>query len=90
MIEGRKPLTELAIARVLEIVEKRLKQRIKEKGPHGLASFHEGLGLLAEEYHELMDAARSNDNGLIRYETEDIAVAAIYILASMDSGTLDW
>ena len=39
------------------------------------ASTHEGLGVLTEEYHELIEAIRSND--LRRVEHEAIQVAAV-------------
>lgn len=40
---------------------------------HDFHSFHEGLGVIAEEYHELIDAIRSNNVSDIRKEAIQVA-----------------
>jgi hypothetical protein len=45
-------------------------------------STHEGLGVLTEEYQELIEAIRSNDLRKVCKEAIDVAVTAAFILAS--------
>jgi hypothetical protein len=49
---------------------------------HPFISTHEGLGVLTEEYHELIEAVRSNDHQKVCKEAIDVAVTAAFILAS--------
>jgi phosphoribosyl-ATP pyrophosphohydrolase len=75
---------------VLEIIREKILSKLIEKGPHSLCSIHEILGVVTEEYTELVLAVQSNDHGHVMAECEDIAVGAIFGLMSKQVGGLDW
>ncbi len=65
--------------------------RMKEKGWGTYASTHETLGIITEEYHELIDAVEKNvTTDEMAEELKDIAVACIFAIACLRSGTMDW
>lgn len=68
-------------------VDARLRKRIEEKGSKGFASEHEAYGKLAEELLELQMGIwkRSSTEEKIS-ELEDIAVGAIWAIASYHAG----
>ena len=47
-------------------------------------STHEGLGVLTEEYHELVEAVRSNRMDRIRCEAMQIAAVALRLAESCE------
>lgn len=57
--------------------------RVVKHGPGAFVSNAEALGVVVEEYHELVDAVRSNDDGAVYAELMDVAVACLWALASM-------
>lgn len=71
-------------------LQKALQVRLQEKGPRAFASTHEVLGIITEEFHELVDAVRSNDRPSVAGELMDIAVACIFGLACIKSDAMDW
>lgn len=75
---NRAPVTEeeiyLAFMRLRRAFDHALK-----KYPGHLASSHEGLGLIEEERHELVEAVRSNDVVNVRSEARDVAVVALFL-----------
>ena len=78
------------VQKAIESVIAKLNERIGEKGDHSFVSSHEILGILAEEQSELVDAVRANDVDQVNKEAHDIAVAAIWAIASDMAGGLDW
>lgn len=66
----------------IERALKALKRRIKEKGNRPYRSRHETYGIIAEEHFELLLAMQKNDGENYKDELVDIAVAAIFGLAS--------
>ena len=64
------------------ILEK-LHHRLQQHGPLSYASAHEILGIVAEEYHELVEAVQSNDCKEIESELIDIAVGCLFGVASL-------
>jgi hypothetical protein len=54
----------------------------KRGGRHAYASKHEALGIITEEYQELINAITLNDDVLVLTELMDVAVAATWALAS--------
>lgn len=62
--------------------------RLREKGNLSFASNHEALGIITEEYYELVEAVCSNDFEDIRSEMIDIAVGCLFGVASMDAKLL--
>ena len=79
-------VTEEHLQATMERVEYVLRHRIAKVGSGAYASRHEALGVIAEEYHELVDAVRDNNNRQ-RFIDEcfDVAVAAIFALASKEA-----
>ena len=71
------------VAAALDNVRWGLSRRLGKHGPLGFIGPHEALGILAEEYDELRDAVRANDPDAVRRELLDIAVGAVFGLASM-------
>lgn len=60
-----------------------LEHRIKEKGDRAFISDHEALGVIAEEYDELLEAVRSNDPEKVMHELRDVIVGALWGIASI-------
>jgi NTP pyrophosphatase (non-canonical NTP hydrolase) len=58
-------------------------KRMNKHGNGAFVNAQEGLGVVAEEYHELIDAIRSNEIEAIRQEAMDVAVAALWLYGSM-------
>lgn len=59
-------------------------KRLDERGYGIFISDHETLGIVTEEYHELIQAVKNNDLENIREELMDIAVACMHGVASID------
>ena len=61
-------------------------RRLDKKGRGAYSSRHEALGVITEEFHELVNAAR-NDNNRQEFldECMDVAVAAIFAIASKEA-----
>jgi hypothetical protein len=51
-------------------------RRLDQHGPGEFVSTHEILGVVTEEYHELVDAVK--DNQAVDHELMDIAVGALF------------
>jgi len=77
-------------AEALAFVASELKRRIAEKGAGAFASSHEISGIMTEEYQEFLEAVHVGDRLEIEAELADIAVTAIFGLASIHGEHLDW
>jgi NTP pyrophosphatase (non-canonical NTP hydrolase) len=75
---------------VFKLIRSVLERRLKEKGTDSYASTHECLGILTEEYYELVDAVQSNDGEGFESEMIDVAVAAIWSICSKKADALDF
>jgi NTP pyrophosphatase (non-canonical NTP hydrolase) len=79
--------------RYVKIARKALKDklnyRMKQKGPQSYASVHEALGIITEEYKELIDAVQSNDRKHVMDELLDVAVGCIFAIACNEAGGYD-
>lgn len=69
---------------ILEL-SKQLRTRLDKHGPLSYIGAHEVYGICAEEVAELLDAIRQNDKYLTINELYDIAVAAIFGIASLNA-----
>lgn len=67
----------------IEAVTVNMGRRIEEHGRDSFSNNHEALGVIAEEYHELLDAVKQNDPVDVANELLDIAVGCIFGVASM-------
>ena len=68
----------------------KMRARLEEKGYGSFTSIHEVLGMMSEEHQELIDAVHANDWDQLDKELLDIAVGAIFSLACLRSGGLEW
>jgi len=80
----------------LGLVKHKLERRMKEKGAGSYTSPHEIVGWLKEEFEEFVVEARHADkyspgkaNERLIGELADIAVAAIFGIASITAGGLE-
>jgi hypothetical protein len=64
-------------------------RQLSKKGSQKLVSTHEILGIVAEEYHELIGAVTNNSTPDVKEELIDIAVACLLGVASIKEG-VDW
>jgi NTP pyrophosphatase (non-canonical NTP hydrolase) len=79
----RPEASDKALLAAVEALTVNLGRRIEEKGRGVFVSSHETLGAVTEEYQELIDAVRQNDPVEVGEELMDIAVAAVFGVASM-------
>jgi NTP pyrophosphatase (non-canonical NTP hydrolase) len=70
--------------RLLAELASALERRVSKHGDGAFVGPHEGLGVIVEEYDELLDAVRSNDRRRVRDEAMDVAVGALWLVASID------
>lgn len=75
-------VTDEILLKTLEQVTIAVAQKIEKHGRGAYVSSHETLGIVAEEYHELVEAVRQNDPSEIATESLDVAVACIFGVAS--------
>lgn len=70
----------------------KLNYRLRKKGYGAYASKHEVLGILTEEFKELIDAVQSQPvvggKNSVREELLDIAVGCLFGIASIDCGAI--
>lgn len=59
-------------------------RRVKRHGAGAFVGPHEGLGVITEEFHELVEAVQSNDRRRVRAEAIDVAVAGYWLALSID------
>ena len=68
---------------ILEVLGPALLKRVHKHGPGAYAGPHETLGILQEEFWELQEAVKRNDAGDVWGELLDIAVGAVFGMASL-------
>lgn len=71
------------LASVFQEAKLKMDALLGEKGRGSLVTPHEILGVLDEEYDELREAVRSNIGRAVYEELKDIAVGALFGMASM-------
>jgi NTP pyrophosphatase (non-canonical NTP hydrolase) len=79
----RPQISDAVLLQTIEALTVNMGRRIEEKGRGAFASPHEMLGVIAEEYHELIEAVRLNSAVDIGGELADIAVACLFSIATM-------
>lgn len=83
----RPRVCDVNVERALEAVKQNLLMRMNKKGRGAFISSHEIYGILAEELNkELLDAMHANDAKQFVKELIDVAVGAIFALASYEVG----
>ncbi|MBL1177599.1 hypothetical protein [Pantanalinema sp. GBBB05] len=91
MANKRHQLEESDLRSAINEVKVMLVIRMEQKGMGSMASNHEILGILDEEYDEYRDAihAKGSQDDKVN-ELVDIAVAALFGIASIRAGGVDW
>jgi len=91
-MEGRQNITPEEIGQGLEDLRSKLARRLNKKGSHCWKSRHEILGVVAEEYHEVIFAVteKTHGNASLQAELLDLAVAAILGYINVKNGKTDW
>mgnify|MGYP000885109351 CR=1 FL=1 len=68
----------------------KLNYRLNQKGSGTFSSKHEILGVIAEEYKELLDAVHSKDYNNMKEELLDIAVGSLFGYICLEEKTVEW
>lgn len=79
----RKQATSKDVREVVEIILNRILEIFEKKGYGTFVSSHECLGIITEEYHELVEAVRRENNDMILMELGDVAISAIFSIVSL-------
>lgn len=87
---AREVITDENIKFTISIFKNALGIRLNEKGFGSFTSSHEILGVVTEEYWELIGAIKSNNQNSILHELMDIAVGCIFAYACIQNGKTDW
>lgn len=82
-------ISETTIRSVVGYIRGQFDLKLLKHGPHTCNSRHEILGVVAEEYHELVEAVHAKQPSEIEKELIDVAVAAIWGICSVREG-LTW
>lgn len=87
----RKQLERKEFEDAIDALVKKLFFRVDQKGLGAYASGHEILGIIQDEVYEFRDEVhgRGSDDAKVQ-ELLDIAVGAIWGIASITSGGVDW
>ena len=67
----------------VELLLMNLRKRLDRHGYNSHASAHEGLGIITEEYHELIQAVGSDQNHRVIDEALDVGVACLWLVATL-------
>ena len=71
-------------------VQRKVRDRLDEKGRGIFVSRHEMLGIITEEYLELIVAVETGSMANLKDELVDITVAGIVSIASLKTGQVEW
>lgn len=82
-MNARKEVLDTEIAASFAILGEQLKKRLSQHGKNSFIGPHEILGVLEEEMHELREAVRSNERAQVVSECMDVAVGALFGVASL-------
>lgn len=87
----RQQLEHEDLHKAMSDVSAKLGFRAKQKGLGTMASCHEILGIIEDEVQEYRDEVHAKSEAKLKIEElKDIAVAAIFGIASIESGGVDW
>lgn len=86
----RPQVPSIAVNQAITATVLKLDERLKRYGHGTYASRHEALGIVAEEWHELVEAVKGNDVSEFEQELIDVAVGCIFALACSRHGSLQW
>ncbi len=78
-------VTEKQLNRAFTLLERAIKKAVKKYGDRVFYSKHEALGVLTEETAEYLEAVHDNNLDAQREELLDVAVTALWEVASIDA-----
>lgn len=81
---GRPSVCDDAIVSVADRMIDAMYQRINKHGDGAFVGPHEAFGVVHEEYDELGEALRANNEEQFKRECMDIAVAALFAIVSLE------
>lgn len=79
----RNEVSDESLLAAIEAITVNTGKRIEKHGRGAFVSNHEALGVVVEEYHELVGAVTQNDPVDVASELTDVAVSCVFALASM-------
>jgi NTP pyrophosphatase (non-canonical NTP hydrolase) len=88
--DNRPQITDDTIATANHLLQLQLKLQLEKKGGGTWVSSHEILGIITEEYYELIEAVKNNNEHRIKAELLDLGVAVLFAVACINNGKLDW
>jgi len=71
---------------IIDKTGKALITRLKRKGTKFFTTRHDGLGQITDEYNELIFAVQKNKKKRIKEEAMDVAIAAMWMVLSIEEG----
>jgi ribosomal protein L1 len=87
----RQQITHQDLHDAIEGIIKKTHFRAGQKGLGAMASSHEILGIIEDEAQEYRDEVHAKSDAKAKIEElKDIAVAAIWGIASIQTGAVDW
>ncbi len=81
----RREIPNELVLKVLEVVTQSVGSRIDKHGNGAFIGPHEALGVVTEEFQELIEAVRSNVADRVVEEWLDVIVSGVWAVASMAS-----
>lgn len=88
--DHRPKITRLELEKAKKEIFAKLEYRLEEKGYGAWLSRHEILGIITEEYDEVIDAVTCGDITDVKEELKDVAVGCLFAIACINAETLDW
>ena len=79
---NRQPVRKCSMNTAFDMVRSNMARAIEKHGNGAYVGAHEALGILTEEYDELIGAVRSDDPVQVEKELMDVAQVAIFGIAS--------
>ena len=77
------PVRQVQVDRAVALSLREIRKRVGKFGDWSDASRAETVGILTEEYHEVLDALRANDRAAFIKELAQVAGVCIYGIASL-------
>lgn len=82
MAINRNLVSDDTLNEVVHRLRNKMTDRLAQKGHYGFIGPHEALGIITEEYWELIEAVKNNGRDAFKHELLDVAVAAVFAYAS--------
>ena len=79
----REQICDEVLDEAFELFKLHLAKKLEKHGRGEFVGLHETLGILTEEYYEVIEAAKSNSREDFISELADVAVVAIFGIASL-------